>query len=181
MITEEIICAKFLEMLDSTPYTKIKASDLAKTAGISRSSFYFYFDSISAVLRHLEDEFVAGLPDDEAVIRSYIAHEHHGKSLAQSTTLAAEYWGKNLDVFRILSGPNGDPSFQQRLHVRTCRILDKFFGASVPNIRKQLLAEAMSAAQWAMYRWWANHPKEVTIEELAKHVAELFNGWHLSA
>lgn len=46
-------------LLGEQPYHEISIDDLASGAGISRSSFYFYFESKEAVLLSLLDEFVS--------------------------------------------------------------------------------------------------------------------------
>jgi AcrR family transcriptional regulator len=46
-------------LLDDQQFHEVSIDDLARGAGISRSSFYFYFESKEAVLLSLLDEFVS--------------------------------------------------------------------------------------------------------------------------
>lgn len=55
---EELIRETFEKLLDEKPFHEISIDDLARGAGISRPSFYFYYESKEAVLLTLLDEVV---------------------------------------------------------------------------------------------------------------------------
>ena len=55
MRTEQIIYDNLLNMMETTPYTKIKVSDFVKCAGISRSSGGADKDSITAGTTFVND------------------------------------------------------------------------------------------------------------------------------
>lgn len=55
---EQAIRETLEKLLETTPFHEISIDDLAKGAGISRPTFYFYFESKEAVLLTLMDEIV---------------------------------------------------------------------------------------------------------------------------
>ena len=60
---EKYICSKFLEMMDKTPFYKMKVLEFSKYAKIGRSTFYTYFDSMAAVAQRIEDQLLDGLEE----------------------------------------------------------------------------------------------------------------------
>lgn len=66
--TEQKIQTAFLQMLKSTRYDQIKVSQLAKAAGISRGTFYTYYDSIYDLLSDVENSLFNELPQMTAPI-----------------------------------------------------------------------------------------------------------------
>lgn len=53
-------------LLDSKPLSAVTTDELAGAAGLSRSSFYFYFDSKAAVLTALLDELSTSLREENS-------------------------------------------------------------------------------------------------------------------
>jgi len=163
--TETLICDTLIEMMGTQPVDKVKVTELVKIAGISRSAFYVYFDSVYAVLQLLEDTFIAGLPDEDDISSGRISESDIYDGF--------KYVRENLKVYRTLCGPYGDPAFQARLACRSKRVLEKHI-LSHPSQRtpaeKSMLAECLVASQWAVYKWWAFNEEEVSAVEVYKFI-----------
>lgn len=82
---EQAILATAEQLLDARPFAEISVDDLAKGAGISRPTFYFYFGSKEAVLLTLW----------ERVIREADAALEDAASNATSK----DVWGPGIKVF----------------------------------------------------------------------------------
>ena len=59
--TKALIIQEFLHLVE-TGHKPPKVADLCRAAGISRSTFYFYYQDATAVLDELEDDFLAHTP-----------------------------------------------------------------------------------------------------------------------
>lgn len=176
MQKERLIKEKLLEVLETTPYNKIKVRDFADYAGISRSTFYFYFNSIDEAISDIEDQCIGRLPDAKALATS-LAVKVPKCSYAPADAVISlnKRMSKQLNVFRVLSGPNGRPQFQQKLYDRLLEINTMYYGVSkVSEKYLELTTEFFSGAQWYLYRWWANHADEVTCEEMTGYLLEIF-------
>lgn len=111
---ELYICNKFLDLVEIKPFYLIKVKELVSYAEIGRSTFYFYFDSIYAVVQKIEDDFLTGFLTRETAISIMVdadisvAHAQIG------------YFKDHFRVLNLLTGPNGDPSFRLKLerHLR---------------------------------------------------------------
>lgn len=173
MQKEKLIENKLLEVLEKTPYNKIKVSDFTAYAGISRSTFYFYFDSIEAVVSELEDQCIGQLPDTKSLVMNLASGtQSKSQNIVKSLNAAMS---KQLRTFRILSGPNGRPQFQRKMYERILQINTLYYGASKVSQRYlELTTEFFSGAQWYLYRWWSEHEDEVTCEEMSEYLLSVF-------
>lgn len=62
METNELIINASLELLKTTALNKVKVTDVVKMVGISRSTFYTYFDSVYDVIEQMERDIINGMP-----------------------------------------------------------------------------------------------------------------------
>ena len=167
-VSETLICEKLLDMMETIPFQRIKVTEFVKYAGISRSAFYVYFDSIYAVVQKIEDDFISGLTVEDEVLfpdaKTYRADKPSPHTIAK-----AEYIKKNLQLVRILTGKNGDPAFQARMANRSWRIFQKKTAGltKLSDPEKKLLSEYMTGGQFNLYRWYATHESEISVYEMA--------------
>lgn len=166
-VLENLICEKLLDMIETTPFQKIKVTEFVQFAGISRSSFYVYFDSIYSVVQKMEDDFIEGLTESNHMLPSHLL-THSSRSIHPNTIVKVEYIRKNLRMIRILTGENGDPAFHVRMANRTWRIFKQQYAerSKLPDAEKKLICEYMCGGQLNLYRWYANHENEISIYEM---------------
>ena len=159
-----LVCNTLVEMLETTSLYKIKVIDLVEQAGISRSSFYVYFDSIYEVIQLIEDNFIAGLPVEEDFSLNVFL-------FPKDKYATCRYLKENIKTFRVLSGPNGDPAFQARLDNRSKRFSSKLseFILSTPGTAyNKALPEFISGGTWQLYKWWAYHEDDMSVEDMGQ-------------
>ena len=165
--TEVLICEKLIEMMQKKSYMDIKVTELVKYANISRSAFYVHFDSIFGVIQKIEDDFIANIMDRTAT--TVLTSDN---KVSDSTVAILQYIKENLNIYRALCGPHGDPSFQPRLSSsfseRFAAKLSKHANRKLPKAQVRLIYENISGGRWSMYKWWAFHEDEVTVEEMAE-------------
>lgn len=174
--TEDLICSKLIEMMETIPFYKIKVAHLVENAGIARSTFYFYFDSIYAVVQKIEDDFIDGMPEsitESSVNRAGFVAE----SLSSEILAGVMYIKKNIRVFGALSGKYGDPAFQARLINRSWRLMKMRFAVSTDShdIRRRLVIEYLLAGQWNLFKFWAFHENDISVEEVCILIGKLMS------
>lgn len=176
---EGSVCEALLDMLEETPFGKVTVTALAKRADVSRSAFYAHFDSIYGVAQKIEDDFIAGLDAAEDPSREELLERgQYALPLDKSG-----YLRRNLRVFRLLVGENGEPSFRYRVgnHVKqmTERLLDSAHIA-LEATERQLLVNYITGGQLAAVRWLATHEDEAGTEKAAGSFARdvLAKGWN---
>lgn len=171
MNTEKLICIKLIEMMEKRPYYEIKVTDLVRYAGISRSSFYTYFDSIFSVLQKIEDDFIEGMPEEHYINYKTMKDDEEGRA-------RFEYIKKNIKAYRVLTGPNGDPSFDARLANRNRRVIDNLKcdkNLKISDLEKQLLNEFFMGGKTSIFRWWSYHVDDIEVDEMLRVTKEIIN------
>ena len=172
--SEKLICEKLLDILEITPFQTIKVTEFVRFAGISRSCFYLYFDSTYSVVQKLEDDFIEGLTEENQVIIPHFS-DYSSNRIDPRTIEKVEYIRQNIRTIRILTGENGDPSFQMRMANRTWRIFRKQFAhcTKLSESQKKLVCEYMCGGQMNLYRWYANNENEISIYEVGTLLEKL--------
>jgi AcrR family transcriptional regulator len=163
---ETLICEKLIEMMEDTSFFDIKVTDFVKFAGVSRSMFYLYFNSLYDVLQKIEDDFIDGLLSEKEVVSSTKIKRDNK---IDSTIIAkTEYIKKNKKILRVLTGKNGDPSFSARMTNRNWRLLKNSLDDNMKysENEKRLLAEYMSAGQSQALYWWVNRENAMDIYDV---------------
>lgn len=173
MNTRGMICEMVIDNLDRMPMKEIKVSQVTRDAEISRSTFYFYFDSIESAVDAIEDDFISGISDEAtAITRIHTSHKNSIKT-EKMIEPTVSYVDRNLKTFRVLSGPNGDPNFRKKLCDRIYYIYNALYTTiESENYRSALTCELMASAQWAIYSWWANHADEATEAEIINYISQ---------
>jgi DNA-binding transcriptional ArsR family regulator len=165
------ICEKLIEMMQQKPCFEIKVTELVKYANISRSSFYNHFNSIYDVVQKIEDDFMAGLPDEGLIFLSGIKDGNYDALLSR-----LNYLKENISILRALLGPNGDPTFMSKLVYQTDKTLKKRSKQAtirLSDVEIKLIIENISGGTWQMYKWWVFHEDEISVEDLTKLIRKI--------
>lgn len=103
-----------LEMLHSTHIHDIQVKAVTGALGISRSTFYLYYDSVYAVLQDIEDGYFAGLEAANAGFWNYPLREEYMSTPHPVLLNILHYLRENREISNTLRGPFGEPLFQVR-------------------------------------------------------------------
>lgn len=170
LTTEQKIQTAFLQMLETTLFSKIKINDLAKKAGISRGTFYTHYDSIYDLLEDVENQLFEKIPgtssnpkitDTDLVYESLIAKLAYIRQLAPT--------------LKLLMGPNGDPYFQYqmgRFFLPIEQNYELFNLSATSQNGLTLLNEALNGARMSIIHWWIYHLEQVSTEQLARFLRD---------
>lgn len=95
------------------PIDQIRVTNIAEKTGISRSSFYFYYDSVYDVVQQIEDDFIDSLhPLDHTEANSDTKITKASYDITLRTLLLFQ---DHEDTMRALLSQNGDVGFAFRL------------------------------------------------------------------
>lgn len=182
--TQDYICEKLLEMIENTPFHRIKVIDLVNYANVSRSTFYLYFDSLYDVLQMIEDNYIHGLRNlngDNPATKQFLKDRMENITEESKSLLKQDsaYIQKNLRIIRILCSENGDPYFATRLTIRNRKInydllTQSHFKGSEET--KNLICTAWSGGIWQMILYWANHEDEISTDEFLSTALSFLKG-----
>jgi len=171
-ITEKRICDAMLDMMEERSFQTVKVAQLAERCGISRSTFYVYFDSIYSVIQKIEDIFFENLIEEKT----------HNPAIEESVIMdALSSVRNNIHAFKILTGPNGDPSFVARLSNRNKRVLDVLAEkqkSQATTLELQIVNEFTRGGKLSALQWWAEHENEVSVKDMVQILNKIIISIH---
>lgn len=111
---KKLIQEQVLQALRTTDIHRVQVKAIVDAAGISRSTFYLYYDSIYAVLQDIEDEYIKGLQEVNAFFWHYPLKRDYMKKPHPILVNILHYLQEHQEVSSVLQGPYGDALFQIR-------------------------------------------------------------------
>lgn len=111
---KKLIQKQILEALKTMDIHNVQVKAITDAIGISRSTFYIYYDSAYAVLQDIEDEYFKGLQDANAKFWYYPLKQEYMSEPHPILLNVLEYLKDNRDVSTTLRGPYGEVMFQLR-------------------------------------------------------------------
>ena len=166
--TERKICDAMLSLMKEKPFDKIKVTEVANMAHISRSTFYMYYDSLYDALQALEDDFIAHFIDEKEV-----GIQIDNRQVIDNFAYVRDH----MDIFDVLTGANGDPSFTARMTNRSKRILAKIAKESHSSLNEtqiMMINQFTMSGKIQLFRWWSEHKNEISVNEII-YIMELLN------
>ena len=109
---KERIREQVLLALKNTDIHKVQVKSIVEAAGISRSTFYLYYDSVYSVLQDIEDEYFDGLRKANAFFWHYPLRKEYMSQPHPIFLNILGYLREHREVSNILRGPYGDVVFQ---------------------------------------------------------------------
>lgn len=174
----ERICKAMLDLMEERPFEEIPVTEIARQAGVSRTIFYRYFDSVYDVLQELELDYIDGFPSEDSISSDLRSNLIRGQSDGPyMLTRYSCYIADNIRLYRILTSKNGEPSFKPRMHNRIYRIVMGIVGPQLGSNRPEtdLIVEYITSAQIGAMDWWAAHDDGVDSESISAFISSMNN------
>lgn len=111
---KKLIRKQVLEALKTTDIHNIQVKAITDAIGISRSTFYIYYDSAYSVLQDIEDEFFNGLQAANASFWYYPLKKEYLTEPHPILLNVLKYLKEHREVSNTLRGPYGEVMFQIR-------------------------------------------------------------------
>lgn len=154
----------FLNMVKTMPVEDIKVKELVSLAGVSRSSFYVYYDSVWDVLQEIEEEFWnsaynikrPALEQNQPDNNDAVAHE------------IIDYLKEHSDVMEAMTAREGDAAYLSTWMKGIRQQIALWSGEAPGSIsaRTTLLTEFTAGGIQRMLSYWSSHRDEISEQEL---------------
>lgn len=146
--SRKAITSALLELLDARALLEVSIEELSKSAGVSRSTFYRNFTSISAVLvEHMEDWFYRFEADLQTEMDNTPASEITKPENYISLFFAALNADRVAQI--VFKGGGGQEALQltySRLRNTNLKLLNADFGNKLSPFDKEMVATVFAAA-----------------------------------
>lgn len=170
--TKAAIRSAFLELVQQQDMSLISISSLVDRAGITRSTFYMYYDSVAAVRDDIEDEIIGHIEkimDESAWINCMVDPFLMLDAIAKEIARYDEY-------NRYLLSGTQSGRLLDKLNQRVVEAFVKFVkdkGLDVDVARAKYIAAFVTAGIGECFKLWYNHRSSLTLEELCKRISEM--------
>lgn len=119
--TQLRIIDAYLSLMETTDFDKVSVSDIVQKAGVTRSTFYAYFEDTYDAIEYVENELVAHMPKPKEN-----SAQHAPVSIAQPPTVEQceapswyTEWFSYIEYFQwqfgVLLSPHGNAQFPHKI------------------------------------------------------------------
>lgn len=140
---------------------RISVSELVKTAGYNRSTFYEYFKNIRDLLDGIEDTLL------EEINGQIISHIDNDLTDEDAVRLLATLYQQKGEYLSVLLSENGDPRFVKKIKDVMRPQIAIIYGLNIENIRTEYIIELGMSAIIGTLTHWYNNGMDLPAEELA--------------
>ena len=170
--TKKAIKETFLSLLDERPLNRITVKDIVETCGINRSSFYYHFEDLPALLEEIINERVEEL----------IASHPSVDSLEDCFDAAAEFVLKNKRAVFHIYNSLGRDVFERHLmnvcfYVAQTYVEADFAGRPVDERDKEMLIRYHKCEFFGNIIDWLNSGMTDDISAYFHRIYQLKRGW----
>lgn len=190
--TQLRIIDSVLALMETRGIDKVNVTDVVKDAGITRSTFYAYFDDVYDVLGYVEEQIIAHLPgpnDETALLPSDDPRTPPSAEQCKAPAWYKEwfdYMSYFHDQLRILLGPYGNPQFPHKLRraIRRAHRKEMCAEGFVDDASQDIMLNALAEFQLRIAKDLVNSPAPEERSFMAETSAALLNtirvgGWYL--
>lgn len=163
MSCKDIIKNTALQINCTKKLDDITISEVAQRAGISRSTFYTYYNDVYSVMEEIENELLSGIQIVTKDINSYRLDKHHVDNPFYVDRQVFEFIQKNSDAFKTLLGKFGEPLFRYR-YAKTIEKLcvQKIIeDCHIEKYQSFMVAFLVNGLIAIVEEWLYNHPEMV--------------------
>lgn len=169
--TKAALVDAFWKLYLTKPVEKISVKEITGATGVYRSTLYYYFPDVYAILEYIEEDI---LHDWEQLI-SDIFSDHKDILLrgafVELAPWASDFKKKHGSQIAVLLGPNGDPSFQQKIKDTLQKKLFALLKIRDNNLEALLTYEACVSGILALgLKWYTENIPFETIASVAQTI-----------
>ncbi|MBQ3615321.1 MAG: TetR/AcrR family transcriptional regulator [Anaerotignum sp.] len=169
--TKAALVDAFWKLYLTKPVEKISVKEITDATGVYRSTLYYYFPDVYAILEYIEEDI---LHDWEQLI-SDIFSDHKDILLrgafVELAPWASDFKKKHGSQIAVLLGPNGDPSFQQKIKDTLQKKLFALLKIRDNNLEALLTYEAFVSGILALgLKWYTENIPFETIASVAQTI-----------
>jgi len=169
--TKAALVDAFWKLYLTKPVEKISVKEITDATGVYRSTLYYYFPDVYAILEYIEEDI---LHDWEQLI-SDIFSDHKDILLrgafVELAPWASDFKKKHGSQIAVLLGPNGDPSFQQKIKDTLQKKLFALLKIRDNNLEALLTYEACVSGVLALgLKWYTENIPFETIASVAQTI-----------
>jgi len=171
--TKADLVAAFWQLYKEKPINKITVKEVTDTAGYYRSTMYYYFEDVYAILDEIEtsvlDDWEKNICDPLFDKRFLLTNNI--KTILNQIT---PFYQKNGEYIAILLSPNGDPLFHEKIKKTAQHKLFTMLEIPPHTQEAELIFEYVSSGFLGLFVKWYNDklPLDLVIDVIEKFLQQ---------
>jgi AcrR family transcriptional regulator len=174
--TRKVLRESLLALMKEKPILNITIREICEHAGLSRSTFYTYYDNQYDLLRQIENETFV---ESDRILQPHLSVLKKSNSLKSTVILEdmLQFIADNSNSIQVLLSKNGDSAFQRKFFRRSIEQALQFAKATGIKQSGEKMAE-YSSVFWAggmiaLVQEWLQNGMDTPASELAKMLTRL--------
>jgi AcrR family transcriptional regulator len=173
--TRMILQNSLIELMKERPVSKIGIKEICALAGVSRSTFYTYYENVYNILEQIEEEtflYFEGVVNQHA---SQIKLSNKEKAAMYQRNL--QYIIDNSNSVKVLLSENGDINFQEKFFQKFITKAQNILRSNSDNPSLGNIYEGYSVfivhGAIGLVQYWLKNNMHIPIPEMAKMLVKL--------
>ena len=154
-----------IRLMNDTDFLNITVRMIAEDSGVSRSTFYRYYDSIDDVITELEDEILDGI----SFINRVALSDKNNRSSIESTfsrLARSSILKEHADFIRVVNGPHGDVRYKERcMKLIRNYLMEQLKREGSYSKEMDFYVEFMAGGFFQVINYWIIERPDVSAEE----------------
>lgn len=173
--TQRHIRNTFLKIYSEKGIDGVTVNELCKQAGIVKSTFYTYFEDKYSILDEIERELLDSLSEVNSNLENLeVTPVLMGNPLPQASR-TVDFILANLEEYRAILGPKGDPSFEIRWRRNiAASFKERFIKEKGDNRSAGLACAIFSSTLIGIYRYFIFEAPDISKENFALILGNTF-------
>lgn len=176
--TKKAVKHAFSELIEEKGLDSLTVSDIARSAGINRGTFYLHYVDKDDLKKQLESEALDAIrdrlfnseesnPNDPVDVIPYVA-----------ILSALEYVGEDFEFIKAIIGPRGDHAFLGRFRDNLGEMIEKQIAKSttlrleMKGFPREYAMQVMMAGIVAIFELWLSRDGKESPEQIATMIHE---------
>ena len=109
-MTKKMLKNTLIDLLDEKPLEKITVTEICKNADVNRSTFYAYYEDISALMLDIENEVL-----EHVTVYADNFNDYTDKKMLEVFEEFFDYVKDNAKIFRVLIVQHDNSNFNRRM------------------------------------------------------------------
>ncbi|WP_240758453.1 TetR/AcrR family transcriptional regulator [Lysinibacillus sp. SGAir0095] len=184
--TKNDIKQAFISLLEEKNFHAITVRDITSHAHINRGTFYLHYLDKYDLLEKCEQEILQQLEENAremlpANMKQYLISDEPHPFIINIFT----YFQENAPFLKVVLGPNGDPSFEEKIRKLIIQKMFKnvsdFKRVEDLNMPFEVITQFISSAIVGVIRYWLNSNMQQSPKEMANIMFQIMSKGPLEA
>ncbi|MCM1268535.1 MAG: TetR/AcrR family transcriptional regulator [Bacteroidales bacterium] len=162
--TKNNICTVFWQLYHDRPINRVYVTDIIKTAGINRATFYRYYHDVYEIREEKEEELIAYLKEKLIFYFDAISQVNMEDLMEE----IGAFYQEQRSYLKILMGKYGDAVFSHTLKGELTNLLMEKIPATKDTVEEQMILAFARGGIMELLELWLLTENRIPVEKVCE-------------